>query len=177
MPIVVIRKSNINLWEEFPDLDLIDEFKKLREQEGDEKSNAILKAIYYIWDPKSDKRDSGFTEEELIKDLNKNLIGDKKFDWSKYEDVKKAWFKYCLTKTDVLLKDYQEEIEGLNKMNKEWTWTKKDAEQKAQSMKAYKTLWDDYKEVERAFSNDKHERDEMFGGYQITLIEEYAENT
>lgn len=176
MPIIELRKSNINLWEEFPDLDIITEFKKLREKEGDERSNAILKGIYYIWDPKSDKRDSGFTEEELIKDINKNLIGDKNFNWSEYEDVKQAWFKYCFTKTDSLLKSLEDEIEKLNEMIKNWTWTKKDASDKAATMKVYTSLYEDYKEIKMKFINEKHERDEMLGGYQITILEEYAEN-
>ena len=66
MPHISIKKSNINIWDEYPDLDIIEVFRKLRKDEGEEKSNNILKAIYYIYDPKSDKRDSGFTEEELI---------------------------------------------------------------------------------------------------------------
>lgn len=175
MPIIELRKPSVNLWEEYPDLDLISEFKKLREDEGDERSNNILKAIYYIWDPKSDKRDSGFSETELIKEITKNLIGGKKFDWTKYEKVRQAWFTYCLTKTDVLLKQYEDEIEGLNTMLKNWIWNQDTATQKAAAMGALKTLWEQYKEVKKDFTNEKQARAEMMGGYQITLIEEYAE--
>jgi hypothetical protein len=175
MPIVTIKKSNINLWEEYPDLDLIEEFKKLRKEEGDEKSNNILKAIYYIWDPKSDKRNSGFTESELIKDINANLLADKKFNWSKYEHIKEAWFKYCLTKTDQLLKEYEDQLDGLNDMMREWTWSKSDALDKAQTMKAYKGLFEEYADVKNKFTQEVAEREEMEGGYTLSMLESNVE--
>lgn len=172
MPIIEIRKSNLNLWNEYPDLDIISEFKKLRKKEGDEKSSNILKAIYYIWDPKSDKRDSGFTEQELIAEINENLIGEKEFDWEKYEDIKQAWFKYCLTKTDTLLKKYEEEIEGLQKMLDEWKWDKKTATDKKNAMAALRDLYQDYATVKSLFISERFERLEMEGGYTPSLLEE-----
>ena len=174
MPIVELRKSDINLWVEYPDLDLIEEFRILREKEGDEKSNNILKAIYYIWDPKSDKRDSGFTEAELIKDINQNLIGIKTFKWEKYEHVKEAWFKYCLTKTDTILKEYEDQLEGLNEMLKNWAWSKDDASDKAAAMKTYKSLFEDYGDIKKQFSAEKAERDEFYGGYELSELEAEA---
>jgi len=173
MPIVELKKPNINLWEEYPDLDIIEEFKKIRLAEGDEKSNNILKAIYYIWDPKSDKRDSGFTEQELIKDINKNLIGEKAFNWKTKdrEALKQAWFKYCMTKTDMLLRDYQEQVEGMNAMHREWPWSPENAKEKAASMSAYKTVFADYKDILKDFNNEKLEREEMEGGYQPSMNE------
>ena len=175
MPHISIKKSNINIWDEYPDLDIIEVFRKLRKDEGDEKSNNILKAIYYIYDPKSDKRDSGFTEEELIKDISKNLIGDKNFKWAEYEHVKEAWFKYCMTDTERLLKYYESEIEGLNKMMKDWTWTKKDADDKSAAMRNYKQLYTEYSEVKNLFIQEKLEREEMEGGYQLSMLEENVE--
>ena len=174
MPLVSIKKSNINIWDEYPDLDVIDVFKKLRKEEGDEKSSNILKSIYYIWDPKSDKRDSGFTEEELIKDINKNLIGDKNFKWAEYEEVKEAWFKYCLTNTERLLQYYENEIDGLNEMMKDWTWTKHDASEKAAAMRNYKQLLTEYSEVKNLFTQEKIEREKMEAGYQLSMIESYV---
>jgi len=174
MPIVEIRKSNINLWDEYPDLDIISEFKKLRKEEGDERSNNILKAIYYIWDVKSDKRDSGFTEEELIKDVNENLLNDKNFDWSKREELKEAWFKYCMSETDRLLKRYRDEIEDFNTMMKEWKWDKKTAQDKAMTMKSAKSMFEDLKEIEKLFVAEKIARLEMQGRYTPSLLEEEA---
>lgn len=174
MPIVELRKSGINLWEEYPDLDLIEEFRALREKEGDERSNNILKAIYYIWDPKSDKHDSGFTEAELIEDINTNLLGQKKFNWNKYEKVKQAWFKYCMTKTDKILKDLEDQMEGLNQMLKDWAWSQDTAKEKADVMGKQTVLLRDYEPVRRLFSADKMERDEFHGGYGLSGLEEEA---
>lgn len=172
MPIVVLNKSNINLWDEYPDLELIEEFRILKQEEGYDKSNNILKAIYYIWDPKSDKRDSGFSEEELIKDITKNLIGDKNFIWAKHDKTKEAWLKYCFTKTDTLLKELEDEIEAFHLMIKKWKWTKADSLDKAAAMKAYNALFTDYAEIKKLHVSEKLEREEMEGGYQISMLEE-----
>lgn len=155
-------------------MDLIEEFRALREKEGDEHSNNILKAIYYIWDPKSDKHDSGFSEAELIEDINQNLLGVKKFKWEKYENVKQAWFKYCMTKTDKMLKDFEDQIEGLNQMLRDWAWSQDSAKEKADVMGKQTVLFANYEPVRKLFIAEKQERDEFYGGYELSMLEEEA---
>jgi hypothetical protein len=176
MPIVELKKSGINLWEEYPDLEFITEFKELKDKEGAEKSNNILKAIYYIWDPKSDKRDSGFTEEELIKDINKNLIGEKNFKWSNYEKTKAAWDKYCLTKTDTILVEYETKISQVNEVIKTMPVTKENIKEIGDYLKLQKSLLLDYAEVKKEFVQEQISRAEMENGYVPSLNEEEAFN-
>lgn len=176
MPIVELKKSGINLWDEYPDLEFITEFKELKEKEGAEKSNNILKAIYYIWDPKSDKHDSGFTEAELIKEMNKNLIGEKNFKWKDYEHVKAAWQKYCLTKTDTIFLKYQTKIEEVCKVIDGVKVTKDTIHEISDYLKIEKALLSDLAEAQKEFRQEAAARAEMMEGYTPSLLEEEAFN-
>ena len=80
-----------------------------------------------------------------------------------------------MTDTERLLKYYESEIEGLNKMMKDWTWTKKDADDKSAAMRNYKQLYTEYSEVKNLFIQEKLEREEMEGGYQLSMLEENVE--
>ena len=176
MPIVELKKPGINLWDEYPGLEFITEFKELKEKEGAEKSNNILKAIYHIWDPKSDTHNSGFKEEELIKEMNKNLIGDKNFKWKEHEKVKEAWFKYCFTKTDTILVKYRRKVEEVCDVYDSIKVTKDNAKEVKDNLKLQKELLIDLSEVEKEFVQEGIARAEMENGYVPSLLEEEAFN-
>lgn len=173
MPFIAIESPEDNIWEKNPSLELIKEFKELKQVEGEERSSNILKAIYYIWDPKSDIRDSGVSEDKLLEDVTTNMLGPD-FNWDDYEEIQEAYLNFNITKLESLLLRYEKEIEDLNKMLEDWKWTKKDVVQKGNAVRQYKMLFDEYIQIKDKARMEAEEMYDMLGGYQKSLIEDYG---
>lgn len=171
---VIIIDPDINIWDEFKFLETISEFKTLKIEEGEERSSNILKAVYFIWDPKSELRDSSFDEKKVINDINSSLL-EPDFNWDNYDHIREAWMKFCTSKAETLLLRYEDEINGLNTLLEKWIWSKEDAKAKAELVKTYRTLFDDFIEVKNEFEAEKQELIEFLGGYELSMIEEYGE--
>lgn len=172
--LVYITDVEASVWEQCPGLDLLTEFKKFKEQEGEERSSNIIKSIFYIWDPKSNLRDSGYDEASLIKDMNENVIGDSDFDWEDYEDFKAFYMDHNLSEAENLLKKYRNEIDGLDQLLSTWKWTKEDAAERAKLVSTYKALFDDYLEVKAQVDIEHESLSEMRGGYTKSKFENYG---
>lgn len=176
MAFIIVDNPDINIWEHNPSLDLISEFREFKEKEGELRSSDILKAIYYIWDPKSDLRDSSIPESKLIADISNNLLGDPDFDWDAYDYIKEAYLEYNITKLESLLLTYEKEIHDLNEVLMNWRWDKNNINDKANAVKQYKVLFNEYIEIKEKAKMEAEEFSEMLGGYQKSMLEEYTDD-
>lgn len=171
MALITDINPDITIWEQNPGLQFITEFKLLRLKEGDEHSSNIIKSIFYIWDPKSKLADSGLTEEQLIKDMNTNLIGDPDFNWHEYWEFKEFFIESNISKLESLYLEHLQEIHDLKVMLSEWKWGKKDTSQKAAAMKQHKMLIEEAAELKQKISQDAEENVVLEGGYTKSFIE------
>jgi hypothetical protein len=174
MAFITVDNPDINIWKQNPALNLITEFQEFKLEEGDSRSSDILKAIYYIWDPKSDLRDSGVTEKKLIEDVSKNLLGDPDFDWDKYDHIKELYQTNNYTKLETMLLRYEKEINDLNDLLKEWPWSKTDIKDRSEAVKQYKILFDEYIDIHEKAKMEAEELSDMYGGYQKSMLEDFA---
>lgn len=175
MPFIIVESPEDNIWDRNPSLELIGDFKKFKETEGEDRSSDILKAIFYIWDPKSDLRDSGLEHDKLIEDVTSNVINDPDFNWDDYEHIKELYLDNNLTKLEKLLLRYESEIEDLNTMLEEWKWNKKEIKARSEAVRAYKILFDEYIEIRDKARIESDDIADMLGGYQKSMIEDFAE--
>lgn len=160
-----------DIWKLNPHLLLISTFKELKKKEGHKKSSNIVKAIYYIWDAKSELRDSAVSENELIKEITESLLS-KNFDWSKYDHVKEAYFKYCVTEIEAEHLRRGREVKKFGDFIENWNWTKDDAKDKGIVMKQYKEVFKDWIESDADFKQEKNTLEEFGGGYVMSFLEE-----
>lgn len=174
MPLVVVDNPDVNIWEENPHLSLISEFKEFRQHEGDKRSSDILKAIYYIWDPKSEIRDSSMSENKLINDITENLIGEKEFDWDKYAEIRDIYLDKTLSKLESLLLKYEAEVKDLDVMLTSWKWNKTNVKNRAEAVKQYKTLLEEYMETKDKAKMEADGEMQMRAGYQKSMLEGYG---
>lgn len=79
-----------------------------------------------------------------------------------------------MTKTDKMLKDFEDQIEGLNQMLRDWAWSQDSAKEKADVMGKQTVLFANYEPVRKLFIAEKQERDEFYGGYELSMLEEEA---
>lgn len=174
MPFIIVNNPSDNIWEVNKELELISEFRNFKKKEGEHRSSQILKAIYYIWDPKSNINDSGFSEDKLMDDVTQSLVDDPDFNWEDYEDIKQLYLDNNLSKNEQLLIKYRKEIQGLSELLDTWGWSKSDAKLKGEVVSQYKRLFEDLKEVESKFLMEKHEMEEMLGNYVKSRFEKYG---
>lgn len=173
---VILNNDASNVWKEFPYLNVIKEFKEFREKEGDEKAGNIIKAIFLLWDVKSELRDSGLTEEKLLQDINTNLIGDPDFNWDEYEDIKQFFLQYNMSEEEFFVANYKKELTELKLLLDGWSWTKKDTAAKAKAMGTYKDLFDDWLSMkEKVDSQRSVTEDMMEAGYMPSLFEQHGD--
>lgn len=171
MPFLVVNSPEENIWETNPSLDLITEFRSFRKKHGDDHSSDVIKAIFYIWDPKSDLRDSGMTHEEIVDDINTNLLGDKDFDWDAYGDIRDTYMSVNISPLEARLNRYKNEIDGLDRMLQGWSWNKSDVKNRADAVKAYKELMEQYIEIADKVKMEHDDNYEMMAGYQKSMVE------
>lgn len=158
-----------DVYNSHPDL-LIDTF--LREFK-DRESNAstILKAIYFMYDPKSEFRRQGYTTEEREFEVYNYILGDLDVDLQQnFSDVIEYWMKYNLTSTQRLFVELESEVEGILELNSKWKWGKKDVQEKAKSLEVAKKLLQDYVEIKSLLFEEEEEA-ESYGNYQKSGLE------
>lgn len=174
MAFIVVEKPDVNIWKENPALELIKEWREFKKKEGVERSSDILKAIYYIWDPKSELRDSGVDESQLIEEVTSSIINDPEFNWDDYDHIKDLYLKHNITKIQKLFLRYEKEIEDLNMILEDWKWERLNIQDKAAAVKQYRELFDQCIEIRDKVYMEIEDIKEMEGGYQKSLLEEYG---
>lgn len=174
MAFINVDDPDENIWVTNPMLNKITFFKNIREVHGDDRSSSLLKAIYYIHDPKSSLRKSGMTESEIEDEVNGNILNDPDFDWDVYSDIIEEYKEVNLSRAEKLLNNYDSELSSLQVMIDKWNWSKDDAKQKADVMRQYKSLYEDYVEMRSLVQADE-ENQEMRAGYVKSLTESYEE--
>src|SRR6188472_3824244 len=131
MPFIRVPTPECNIWEENPALSLISEFKEFKASEGAKKSSAILKAIFYIYDPKSTLKDSGIDGDKLVTDITANVIKIKDFNWHEYQEIIDTYLKFNISKLESMLLSYEKQITDLNKILDKWVANKDDIGEKS----------------------------------------------
>lgn len=174
MAFIIVDNPEANIWEDNPSLGIISEFKKFRESEGEERSSNILKAIYYIWDPKSDLRDSGISHEKLLEDVTTNIIKDPDFDWDKYDYMRELYMEFNITTTEKFLLRYEKEINDLDVILKDWPWDKKNIRDRADAVRQYKSLLEEYVKFREEALAEAEELNELYGGYTKSMFEDFG---
>lgn len=167
-------KIDSDVWQLNPSLELIKEFRELKEKEGYERSSAIIKAIFFIWDMKSDLRDSGMSESKLMKDVSQMLLEDEDFNWQNYEDFKDFFLAANLGKLESLFLEYEKDLEDLNTFISTLKWGKTTIDTKAKANKQRKELFDQLLEIREKLKHDGDVEADMEGGYVKSFIENFG---
>jgi len=176
MALIHTVTPEMNIWETYPNLKLIKEFKQLRDDEGDEKSSNIIKIIFNVYDTKSQLRDSGIDHEKLLKDSSAELLGDADFNWEPYDEFKEFFLKSNLSKLETTLVRYEQDLEDLDELLKSWKWSKKDIPARSTAVKQRNVLYDELIKIQAQVKAEVEEAEELFGGYQKSLLENYGQN-
>lgn len=176
MALIYAVTPEMNIWENYPNLKLIREFKQLKDDLGDEKSSNIIKIIFTVYDPKSQLRDSGIDHEKLLKDSSAELLGDADFNWEPYDEFKDFFLKANLSKLETTLVRYEQDLEDLDKLLESWKWSKKDITPRATAVKQRNMLYDELIKIQVQVKAEVEEAEELFGGYQKSLLENYGQS-
>ena len=172
MALISEVKPEDNVWELYPALSLIKEFRELKKREGDERSSAIIKAIFLIWDPKSPYHDSGMRFSKILEDVNEYVLNEEAFDWVPYENFKNFFINANTSRLEALLISYEKEINDFKQMISNWKWSKEDATSRAKVMKEYKALIEDFAETKQKLLNSNEDDVEFEGGYTKSFLED-----
>jgi len=175
MAFITVDSPDDNIWEKNTSLELISEFRDFKEKEGIDKSSNILKAIYYIWDPKSDIRDSGVSEKKLIEDVTTDLIKDPDFKWDDYDHIRKAYMDNNITLLEGKLLNHEAEMAKLKKFLDDWVLDKNDIRDRILAVSAYTKLIDEYIDIRDKVKMETEELSDMLGGYQKSMIEDLGD--
>lgn len=112
-----------------------------------------IKAMYFLHDTKSPLRSSGFSEDELRKEVALNLYNKKTI---KDDIVIKNWLlQYNLTEVEREFKKYELEVQGFNQMLAEWTWDQDSAQNRIKTMSAFDTFWKKFQDLKREILEQK----------------------
>jgi hypothetical protein len=160
-----------DFWEQNPELQYIEPFAEIKKQKG---SSNIMKAIYLVYDYKSKFNVGGVNEEEAKRDVQKNFLKQKDFNWGKYNEIIEAYKDKCKTPLQKSLEQYAEQLFGLQKYINSLSWEDDDeAPIKAQSIKDYKAFFKDYKEYEALVKEELKEK-RYKGGYRKSPAEKMS---
>lgn len=169
MALFIVENFNPNedFWEQNPQLQYIPPFSDFKKKRN---SSKIMTAIYMIWDPASKINKSGMAEADVIKDINSTYLGKEDFDWSGYTHVIDAFKDKCISPSQRLLKDWERQLEELDKMLDNWGWDPKTAKDKMTILKEKKTVWDDYLEI-KAKVEEERSVAQNYANYQESALE------
>lgn len=173
MFILRVPDPKCNIWKENPHLEIISEFKDFKEKEGVKKSSNILKAIYYIYHPKSKLKDSGFDEDKLMEDVTDFLLGSD-FNWDEYNDIRTFFMTHTISEAESLLLKWEKKINELSDLLDGWKLTKNNVKGQTAAMSAYKGLFADYIEVKNKVDTEHAASEYLEGGYELSYIEEFG---
>lgn len=168
---LTVKDPKDNIWEENPHLEIISEFKKFKEDLGSRKSSKILTSIYLIYDPKSELRNSGMTDSEILEEVTNNYLSYKDFSWDDYEEIKNFYLDKCITKTEKLFLRVEQDIEDLGKLMGTYKYNKENALERTKLTKEYKSLLLDYMELKNKVQEEKQNTNQNRGSYEDSLIE------
>jgi uncharacterized protein YihD (DUF1040 family) len=168
--VIIVDDPKDNIWEKNPHLEIITEFKDFKKQVGFRKSSKVLTALFLIYDPKSPLRNQGWTEEEILEDVNKNYLTYKNFDWDDYEDIKEVYLNKTISKIEKLFIQYEKDLEDLNLVMRSWKYDKNNVKERSALIKEYKTLLADYMEL-RSKVEEQKKTIQNRAGYKESLAE------
>lgn len=171
MQFIEIEDFNQDFWEQNPELQYIEPFATFKKTKG---SSDIMKAIYLVYDFKSKFKIAGVSEEEAKRDVQKNFLKKKEFNWAQYIELIEAYKDMCTTKLQKSLQQYEEQLFGLQKFINSLSWeSDEDAAIKTQSIKDYKMFLKDYKEYEDLVKEELKEK-RYKGGYRKSPAEKLS---
>lgn len=107
-----------DFWKVNQELTYIEPFSSFVKEKG---SALIMSAIYLAYDPKSSAQNSGESVDVIKKDIAKNVLGDPKFSWGKYNKIIDSYRSKCRTRIEKELDDWylqlQERSEYVNNLS------------------------------------------------------------
>lgn len=168
---IIVKDPKASIWEVNPHLEIISEFKKFKEELGVRKSSKILTAIYLIYDPKSELRNSGMTDKEVYEDVTNNYLAYKDFSWPDYDHIKVFYLDKCITKTEKLFLRVEQDLDELNTLMGTYKYDRDNALERTKLTKEYKSLLLDYIELKNKVQEEKQNTNQNRGDYEDSLIE------
>ena len=156
MQFIEIEDFEKDFWEQNPEIQFIEPFASFKKTKG---SSDLMKAIYLVYDFKSKFKIAGVNEEEAKRDVQKNFLKKKDFNWGQYNELIEAYKDMCTTKLQKSLMQYEEQLFGLQRYINSLSWDDdEDAAIKTQSIKDYKMFFKDYKEYEELVKEELKEK-------------------
>lgn len=172
---IVVEDPKDNIWTENPHLELVTEFKDFKDKEGTRKSSKILTAIYLIWDPKSNLRNAGMSDLEILEDVTNNYLSYKDFNWDDYGYIKDIYFEKCISKTEKLFLRIESDLDDFNNILEKYKFSKDNAADRAKLTKEYKALLLEYMDVKTRVQEEKKNMNQNRDNYTDSLIESFGQ--
>lgn len=160
-----------NFWEQNPELKFIDPFSEFMKKKN---SSEIMKAIYLVYDFKSKFNIAGVSEDEAKKDIEKNFLKIKNFDWLDYHDIIEAYKDKCTTKVQKALQRFEKDLTGLQDYLDRLSWEDdEEAMLKKDIIKDIDSFYKKYKECEALVKEEMREK-RYKGGYRKSPAEKLS---
>lgn len=98
-----------------------------------------LKFHYFVFDTKSPYRSSGYTEEQLRKEMSVGVYGTED---TEFITKHKEWIQvYNLSPLEKEFEKTRLEVEGFNVMLEEWPWDQTSAQNRIKTITAFETFY------------------------------------
>jgi len=172
MLVTEIINPNESIWRTNPLLETITALKEFKKREGVRGSSKILTAIFLIWDPKSKLYDSGLSEDQIMEDINRNVLGEVNFEWDQYEDIKNLFLDINTSVLEKRLVEYERQLKERDEFFNALPWNTSNAKLKDSMMSNNKKLWEEYLEVKRKVEDERSATGALRANYEMSLAEE-----
>lgn len=160
-----------DFWVQNPELKYIEPFAEFSKKED---SSSIMKAIYLAFDFKSKFNRAGIPEEEAKRDIAKNYLKIKDFQWGEYHELTDAYKDKCKTKVQKSLERFESDLLGFEHYMLGLSWQdENEAPVKSELVKEVEKYFQKYKACEAIVKDEIREK-RYKGGYRLSPSEKMS---
>jgi len=159
------------IWDLNPELNYMEPFATFKKTSR-KNASRIMNAIWMIYDPKSKFRVGNKTEEDIIRDVNKNYLGNEDYDWTPYQEIIDSYKENCKTFLQKRLEEWERDLKERDEAIRDLKYSDKEQRKEKDEMLANRDiLFNKYLETEAKVKNEFDERRRMKGGYRMSGVE------
>lgn len=160
-----------DFWEQNPELRYVEPFAEFSKKKD---SSSIMKAIYLAFDFKSKFNRAGIPEEEAKRDIAKNYLKIKDFQWGEYHELTEAYKDKCKTKVQKSLEKFEADVVGFQNYMSSLSWEdEEEAGVKASLVREVDNYYRKYKDCETIVKDEIREK-RYKGGYRLSPSEKMS---
>lgn len=135
------------------------------------RSTKIMNAVYMVYDPKSELKSSGLTEEEIKREVAVNYLKDENFPWEDHMELIEAYIAYCKTKVEKQLDNWYMELQLRDAYINGLSWDQNSTEKDKMMLNTDKH-YEAYFKIEAQLKAERSAA-ESYGDYERSLSESF----